>query len=343
VGALAALAAPGPASAAEPPPLQCSFAADTGELAVTGEAPAVYLAVVGDSGFEGDDGPPQIMVGERFGRSSALSCGTDVPTPTTVDRIIVRTTGSTELTIADPASFAPGLTPEADGVSEIEFEVALGSRADALVLEPEVVDWICCHVFYRRPLVVRAGADGVDFNPRDPAPDADLSPSGVDSIETRLNALDYADSVRVSGAGGPGVGDLTRIPMLLAGGNPPDVLKGGRNDDELLGGGLDGFGVDVLAGRAGDDVLSASFDGAAKLRGGRGKDRLQGGEGDDLLRGGSKRDVLTGGAGADRFYGGSGRDSVFADDGVEDLVIDCGPGKNERVRRDPFDPLPVNC
>jgi Ca2+-binding RTX toxin-like protein len=81
-----------------------------------------------------------------------------------------------------------------------------------------------------------------------------------------------------------------RVPVVMAGGAGDDVLSGGRGHDLLLG----GDGDDKIWGGGGHDVLL----------GGAGVDLLRGELGRDLLVGGLKRDVLEGGQGDDLLVSG---------------------------------------
>jgi Ca2+-binding RTX toxin-like protein len=86
-----------------------------------------------------------------------------------------------------------------------------------------------------------------------------------------------------------------------------------------------------LTGTKGADTLAGTARG----------DRVSGGAGNDTISGLGGDDCLTGGAGTDVLDGGAGDDDINARDGKPDL-IDCGPGKKDRVRADRGDSV-VNC
>jgi hypothetical protein len=149
--------------------------------------------------------------------------------------------------------------------------------------------------------------------------------------------------------GGPGndvlLGGLGRDRLLggpdgdtIAGGEGDDLLKGGEGDDGVIG----FAGNDRIYGGPGGDALFG-FGGKDRVVGGPGRNTLMGGNGADRVLGGAARDVLFGGKGRDRLFAGAGPDVIRARDRRRDPRIDCGPGSNERVFVDRFDPRPKRC
>jgi len=175
--------------------------------------------------------------------------------------------------------FQPGLTPEAIGVSEIEFDIDLGGGFDFV----GVTGW-------GGPDTIRLGGPGnVNLNGDD---DTDVVLTGVDGLS--INAGKGNDDVRATG--GLGTGEPRSEALGVYGGPGHDVLAGGRDDDFLSGGG----GSDRIAGRSGGDFVE----------GGSGNDDLDGNRGRDVLAGGSGDDSLDGGRGVDRCRGGPGVDTL---------------------------------
>jgi hypothetical protein len=72
------------------------------------------------------------------------------------------------------------------------------------------------------------------------------------------------------------------------------------------------------------DRITRGGEGAARLRGDRGKDALVGGRGDEILYGYEERDLLVGAAGNDVLYGYEGDDTLIGGLGDDDLYGDAG-------------------
>ena len=148
---------------------------------------------------------------------------------------------------------------------------------------------------------------------------------------------------------------------------------GTEGDDEMHGATSGTGGIDVMHGKAGNDVMYGYLypdflygeRGNDTLYGGVHHDELWGGADDDNLYGSLGRDRLLGGAGADDLYGddpydyelrepplrplfytdvlrgGDGPDWVYAQDGILD-IIDCGEG-NDSGYWDAEDIVDENC
>ncbi len=130
-------------------------------------------------------------------------------------------------------------------------------------------------------------------------------------------AADGADTVTVADGVSGVVADYSARTTALS------LTLDGEANDGAAGEGDDlDFGVTVLKGGIGNDVLAGSSgadqltggDGSDKLLGRGGNDRLAGGTGTDSLQGGSGNDVLLGADGADKLYGGDGDDVLRSDD-----------------------------
>jgi hypothetical protein len=141
----------------------------------------------------------------------------------------------------------------------------------------------------------------------------------------RIFAL--AGDDRVSGGrgddcveGGPG-------RDVLDGSNGNDYLLGGTDNDRLTG----GPGNDRFSGASGRDTLSGG-QGNDRMTGGAARDRLQGDFGNDRLIGGSGNDGIHTGYGRDRVNAGSGNDIINAATVGPPAFVDCGPGRQDRVR-----------
>lgn len=203
--------------------------------------------------------------------------------------------------------FEPGLTPEPEGTSEIEFDFDFFEGTDAISVVGGPGDDV---IGFKGPGFLKLNAD------RD-------NDGSMTSIEERL----------ITG----GAGD-DRIwidylhdwlqPVSFWGGPGNDELMGGDAIDELHGGG----GDDSIDGQAGNDTVTGDL----------GADRLHRGLGDDILRGGPGDDSINGGDGLDQLYGGTDADTLHADDGSADQVS-CGGGADDASDHDAFDTLQPDC
>jgi Ca2+-binding RTX toxin-like protein len=159
---------------------------------------------------------------------------------------------------------APGATPEASGLSEIEVSVELGDSSDEVVVQgsPD-----------QEPLAV--GTKGVAFND-DSDVDITFSP-----LPASIELVEAGGGPHVlSARGGFGSGKVFPGPVTLRAGNLGDFLTGSDFADRLFG----GNGADLVHGSDGDDVID----------GGGGNDRLRGAGGNDSLSGGPGADIFSG-------------------------------------------------
>jgi PASTA domain/RTX calcium-binding nonapeptide repeat (4 copies) len=175
-----------------------------------------------------------------------VPCG--IATVTNTDSIsVVGSGGNPSLWIDfSGGPFGPGAMPEANGTSEIEFDVNFSSSVFAGV-----------SVFAGDSgSSVTAGTAGINLNGDD---DADVALDGV----AYLGLAGGKGKDILSGGGGLGTGDPTPLPLTVSGG----YVIGGYD-------GADPAGDDVLTGGAGDDGIFAGLKSADVLNGGDGTDLL---------------------------------------------------------------------
>jgi hypothetical protein len=224
--------------------------------------------------------------------------------------------GPTAVVYMRRGTFAPGLTPEADGSSEIEIDVTLSShRFSVLTLKgarphnPAGAD--------DDIVIAESEATGlVNLNADESSPDYDMTVHGLsvlyvdgESGRDRIQATNDPEMIP------------TTFKLSLVGRYHADDLHGGAADDFARGEG----GNDKIGGGAGGDQLS----------GGNGNDAVHGGPGGDELEGNRAGDALFGGTGRDEIQGDQGDDVISTADGYTDDVS-CGLGE-DRARVDPHD------
>jgi hypothetical protein len=250
--------------------------------------------------------------------------------------------------------FAPGLTEETDGSSEIEIwhEISdfpgadlmrvVGSAGDDHI---EVMEGLSEGTFGAwLDVDVGSGIDG----------EGDVGINRFERFAFDLGPGD--DSVGLDGTGG------FMPPAVYQGGPGDDILPEGSHPDEIHGGpgrdrivaygsifidltqqtfvgnggeqpfsgiedvearsflnGIDGGpGPNLLIGGPDTDFITGRG-GDDRILGGEGNDFLDGQGGDDVVEGGSGPDQLTGGRGADALDGGEDDDSLFGDPGDDVL------------------------
>jgi RTX calcium-binding nonapeptide repeat (4 copies)/WD40-like Beta Propeller Repeat len=110
----------------------------------------------------------------------------------------------------------------------------------------------------------------------------------------------------------------------FAGTAKADRINGSSGSDRIVG----GAGRDKLFGLGGADCIS----------GGAGNDTISGGKGNDTLSGGAGIDKITAGPGRNKVSGGAGNDAINVRNHKRD-VVNCGPGKKDRVVADKIDKL----
>jgi len=254
--------------------------------------------------------------------------------------------------ISVSGTFAPGRTPEATGISEIEILVNLDRFDDFVVLLGGGADRL------------RFTANGIDL---DNDFDTDLVTAGEFRITVQAGAGDdeidasaYQHAQQLLLHGRDGNDRLVGGPLAqnsLYGEEGNDTLYGGDTYDTLDG----GPGDDLMFGRGGEDHFpqGTAADGADDMRGGPGSDFVDyrwrsnpvsvtlgdaqpdgeagegdkvrgdvenayGGRADDVLVGNGANNDLDGWAGDDEVYGGAGNDIVRGSSGNDILVADEG-------------------
>lgn len=230
---------------------------------------------------------PAIRVADAFvGGGQAVTCAGGTATVTDTDSVAIAQNPDTEdqkLNIdLKNGAFGPGATPEADGTSEIEFQLKMNSDADLALIGTDAPDTFLIGLI--APAVV-----GINTNGAEAVPDFDIQVTGTKDIA-------------ILGQGGADLIDGRGIPTTFGSRTflPLESLSGGEGDDRLLTGGIQsqisgGDGRDSLSGSQGPDVLT----------GGRGRDTIFSGKGkDSVFAVDHKRD---------RIQCGGGRDHTVAD------------------------------
>ena len=231
----------------------------------------------------GDTASISVGTGANLGRImvGAAACG--AATTANTDTIVVTgNTGAETVTFdLSGGAFAPGLTAEGAGSSEIEVTVDLGTGVQDRVLITGGLG----------NETVTLGTLGIALNADT---DVDVTLSGVE-LGT-VNGSAGLDTI--SGAGDATTGAATTLQLTLNGDSGVDSLSGGDGDDTIAG----GTGNNTLAGGAGDDTLTGGPD-EDTLTGGPGGDTLTAGLGNDLFNEGAAADgsdTMAGGGGIDR-------------------------------------------
>ncbi|MEO1551245.1 MAG: calcium-binding protein [Pseudomonadota bacterium] len=285
---------------------------------VADSSPALALQLDGDAGTDTvlltTTGAVDLDVDLGAGTWSA---GTpDAGTITSIERVIVDTAGTADLTLAPSGgtvtlihavSFAMTGSTGVDQLDLSAYELRDGAGT-VLQTNLALSDYIANGFF------VEAGPGGVYT-----ANDGSISFSDIDQLVLADGVYDplvlEGDSTSGATAGGDVIGNT--------GSTGDQVLNGGGGDDFVNG----GAGNDTLRGGVGDDRLVGAT-GADTLFGGDGADILNGGDGDDFIFGGDTeadlRDVVFAGGGNDMVEGGYGNDDLYGMDGNDS--IDGGPG-----------------
>jgi Ca2+-binding RTX toxin-like protein len=229
----------------------------------------------------------------------------DVATVTNTDAIVVNGTGIPAEISLDlvGGAFAPGLTVESDGSSEIEFTINLqaGSPTVRVAGGGGTDD-------------VVVGAGGINLNADEPAGDADVLVNGLPAIA--LDGGGGSDVLSVAGGAGTGAPATASVNGgaegdLLLGGVGGSLFDGGAGTDTIdyaaatsiqadLGGGL------VIHESGQTDQVT----GVENLTGSPGADRITGDGGSNGLRGGAGGDMLAGAGGDDTLGGQAGIDTA---------------------------------
>jgi Ca2+-binding RTX toxin-like protein len=199
--------------------------------------------------------------------------------------------------------FAPGATPEAGAVSEIEISLLLGDATDVVAVKGTA-----------GPDTLSFGTNGFALNT-----DGDVDVTAT-PLPTTVEVFGLGAANTLTGRGGAGAGGNFPGKLILRAGDSGDSLTGGAGSDDLYG----GAGMDTIEGREGNDTAL-------------------GGGGSDSIFGNDGEDELVGGAGADSLAGGDGGDILRADDDEADTNLNGGPGSDTVHYDVGVDPMPVAC
>jgi hypothetical protein len=234
------------------------------------------------------------------------------PTVQNTDKITVRIDADeiVDLDVSlEGGPLAPGATPEADGISEIEVEIQQLTDFGHTVrfVGTQGPDWFRFGTGGGTPFTPAVNLNAQDEEAA-PDPDAALIPLP-----------------------GPGPSAGFSLPGL--------VLAPGGGDDRVTTAGGPEFQAPspfapLISGGPGNDTLSTVGSEWSTTKGGSGSDLIQAGTGRNLLFGGGGADTIVGGPNRDSVEPGKGRDSATLGDGF-DLVatldhrrdrVDCGSG-----------------
>ena len=268
-----------------------------------------------------------------FGQlGSEQACGT----VTTLDTMHIDMAGRNDFLMFDlgHGPFAPGFTAEADGTSEIEFDVTNATDPEQVVVLGSSGDDSITAGINRLPFPhletlqvfnLNAGQEGS-------GPDNDIAVHGMpQTLSIALVGAGGNNHLSANGTGaGTGAGPLNN-PVVFVQGTHDDVMVGGNGND-VFGADIGGDGVDSFSGGPGRDEMdmgsrnesmSVSLDG--KANDGIGCPGAQC-EGDNIgadieaVFTGFGNDTLTGGPGAQLLNPGPGDNTVSG--GPGDDVID---------------------
>lgn len=229
---------------------------------------------------------PQIAVVAGYDAQILAPCSGGTPTVDNTDSVVVREAPDVEESEVSidlsKGPFAPGATAEADGTSEIEFDLQMNGARDQIAY----IEGTDAPESFQLGTTT-SGASGVNVDAASESPataDADVTLSGLAGVA--VFAEGGADLI--SGQGGPGfAAPLGSVFILGSGGPGPDQLIAPPSGAFLTGGG----GRDRLLGSPRRDFLM----------GGGARDTILAGKGrDEVVSVDGKRDRLSCGASADR-------------------------------------------
>jgi hypothetical protein len=344
----------------------------------TGAVLDVGLTAAGDQAHLAIDGGAIEVRSKTF---SQVLCA-NAPTVSNVDTVnlVDSSGGNTLFSIDDVDAYGPGASAAGGdagaATDEIEFVVTQGAGGgDELALRASsggaTIAW--------GTLGINPNATGAENTPD---ADITQTGVEINSATGGFGAQSFSGAGG-AGTGSPFTRPLRLSggfdDDLIEGGNGDDELDGSFDDDTLRGGAGDdevggSFGADDVSGGAGVDTaayriscVSDEDDCSVKVNladdgfvdGGTadesdvtpGKrddvgsdvENILGGADDDTLIGNGARNVLEGRLGRDRLFGKGGRDLLLTREFVQDLALNCGKGKRDRVTRDRFDPRGKGC
>jgi Ca2+-binding RTX toxin-like protein len=248
----------------------------------------------------------RIVAREFLGASARCTGGVPTVLNTDTIRVNLRTDDDFVDVFLGGGPFAPGVTAEEEGASEIEIEVTTPGRFGSLAT---VHGTRKADEFHWGPGVNRN--PGLNLNP--------LTSGDSDVDVTTTGTLDLTLVVEAAG------GDDKIIPAPGAPFPNLGVFTFGGPGNDRLSALPNGFAI--LDGQGGADVLT----GADR------SDNLIGEDGDDRVDGAGGGDFIVGGPGRDLLRAGPGRDRISARDSRRDRVF-CGAGR-DRVEADRLDRL----
>lgn len=304
----------------------CTYVPETATLNVVAEADVAFTA--------SDDAGGAIGV-------TGADCG--AATTSNVDLIDVHVgTGNVISIVQTFGRFAPGMTDEGDGTSEIEFHLSEGTDAPLIIVGTEADDAFATGTTLVAPDVV----DGVNLNADD---DYDVLISQGTVLEMIIAGEGGEDRFDLTGGEDP----PTALPLDVGGGIGADTFRfrGSLGDVAIQGdGGLDRLDLADIASSSDVVVDLRSEDGAVRgvgpfevftiehVSGHQGVDSLLGTSmtqflfgrgGKDSLFGRTGNDVLDGGLGRDLLNGGPGIDTCR--DGGADTLRGCENPPHQRA------------
>lgn len=317
----------------------------------TGAVLDVMMSATGDFPQIGVEGGGTIAVRPSGG---ADVCTASAPTVDIIDTINVDQPGAGQdgqvAILLPPTGFGPGLTPEANGISEIEFKIDLGDGlSDSVSINSGLGDAIDHFRFD----TLSPGVGGGNLNaPETGGPDGDdielrnvesLNPTIGTSLETDANIIDARGGPEFSGPLGMVVMNFagTGGPDLLAGADQANFISALEGDDLVISGpGLDnvdgGPGVDTIDYRRATAGVTVGIDSPGVDSGGGGYETLinfenmTGGPFGDTLTGDNagSGNVIDGAGGNDTLILNAGNDTFYSLDNGPD-TIDCGAGTGD--------------
>jgi Ca2+-binding RTX toxin-like protein len=257
------------------------------------------------------DAPTIVRSGDAI-HVNGVQCDTADVNNTDLITVTDTTSANINLTLdLSGGAFAPGVTDELDGSSEIEIAYSMGaSNSDNLTIKGTTGP---------DHYVIGEGGVNLDADESDGI-DTDLTLTGVDGLIVQSN--DGNDEI--SGAGGFGTGAPTLLTMLVTPGDGDDTYTGGDGRDTYFAGGA-GDGTDTFVGGDGMDsanYLSRTAD--LTLTVAAVADDGETGEGDDIraddIVSGSGNDIIVGDDNANQLFGFNGDDDISGMGGDDTFV-----------------------
>jgi Ca2+-binding RTX toxin-like protein len=162
--------------------------------------------------------------------------------------------------------------------------------------------------------------------------------SAAASFSYKLTSADLGHAVRVhevdsNPLGSSSADSAPTKAVVPSSGHCSNRFAGTARADRIMG----SSGSDRIVGGRGRDKLFG-LGGADCISGGAGNDTISGGKGNDTLSGGAGNDRITAGPGRNTVSGGAGNDTINVRNHKRDIV-NCGPGKKDRVIADKIDKL----